>query len=138
MSTFWRYVKVQAFVLLCGIVGPIFLAIYFATGADPMMRWMFWAGLGITALDVLIALGITSMGAKSAAKTAELEQTGVLALAQVVGIHETGTRINEQPLVKLDLQISGPGLAAVRQPGPGDRIAYPVADDHQPQVGRIG
>ena len=32
MSTFWRYVKIQAFVLLCGIVGPIFLAIYFAIG----------------------------------------------------------------------------------------------------------
>ena len=35
----------------------------------------------------------------------------MLALAQVVGIHETGTRINEQPLVKIDLQISGPGIA---------------------------
>ena len=111
MSTFWRYVKIQAFVLLCGIVGPIFLAIYFASGAQPIMKWMFWAGLAITALDVLIALGITSMGARSAAKTQALEQTGVLALAQVVGIHETGTRINEQPLVKIDLQISGPGIA---------------------------
>ena len=29
MSTFWRYVRVQLFVLLCGIVGPIFLAAYF-------------------------------------------------------------------------------------------------------------
>jgi hypothetical protein len=111
MSTFWRYVKIQAFVLLCGIVGPIFLAIYFASGAQPIMKWMFWAGLAITALVVLIALGITSMGARSAAKTQALEQTGVLALAQVVGIHETGTRINEQPLVKIDLQISGPGIA---------------------------
>ena len=111
MSTFWRYVRIQAFVLLCGIVGPIFLVIYFATGADPLLKWMFWTGLLITAADVLIALGITSMGARSAAKTAELEQRGVLALAQVVGIHETGTRINDQPLVKLDLQISGPGIA---------------------------
>ncbi|OBG20201.1 hypothetical protein A5765_23385 [Mycolicibacterium celeriflavum] len=107
----WRYIKVQAFVLLCGIVGPIFLVIYFATGGDPLMKWMFWAGLLITALDVLIALAITAAGARSAAKTAALEQTGVLALAQVTGIHETGTRINEQPLVKLDLQISGPGIA---------------------------
>lgn len=107
----WRYIKVQAFVLLCGIVGPIFLVIYFASGADPMMKWMFWAGLLITAADVLIALAITAGGARSAAKTAALEQTGVLALAQVTGIHETGTRINEQPLVKLDLQISGPGIA---------------------------
>jgi hypothetical protein len=111
MSTFWRYVRIQAFVLLCGIVGPIFLAIYFASGSQPIMKWMFWAGLLITALDILIALGITGMGARSAAKTAALEQTGVLALAQVVGIHETGTRINGQPLVKLDLQISGPGIA---------------------------
>jgi hypothetical protein len=111
MSTFWRYVKIQSFVLLCGIVGPIFLAIYFASGAQPMMKWMFWAGLAITALDVLIALGITSMGARSAAKTQALEQSGVLALAQVVGIHETGTRINEQPLVKIDLRVSGPGIA---------------------------
>ena len=106
----WRYIKVQAFVLLCGIVGPIFLGIYFASGAQPIMKWMFWGGLLITALDVLIALGITAMGTRSAAKTQALEQSGVLALAQVVGIHETGTRINEQPLVKLDLQISGPGL----------------------------
>ncbi|OBI81930.1 SHOCT domain-containing protein [Mycobacterium sp. E740] len=106
----WRYIKVQAFVLLCGIVGPIFLVIYFAAGADPLIKWMFWTGLLITAADVLIALGITAGGARSAAKTAALEQTGVLALAQVTGIHETGTRINEQPLVKLDLQISGPGI----------------------------
>lgn len=107
----WRYIKVQAFVLLCGIVGPIFLVVYFAAGADPMMKWMFWTGLLITAADVLIALAITAGGARSAARTAALEQTGVLALAQVTGIHETGTRINEQPLVKLDLQISGPGIA---------------------------
>jgi hypothetical protein len=98
-------------VLLCGIVVPIFLVIYVVSGAQPMMKWMFWAGLLITALDVLIALGITSMGARSAAKTAVLEQTGVLALAQVVGMQETGTRINEQPLVKLELQVSGPGIA---------------------------
>ena len=111
MSTFWRYLKVQAFVLLCGIVGPIFLIIYFASGADPLMGWMFWLGLGITALDVLIALGITALGTQKAAKLAHLEQTGVLALARVVGIHETNTRINERPLVKLDLQITGPGIA---------------------------
>lgn len=111
MSTFWRYVRIQAFVLLCGIVGPIFLAIYFVSGGDPMMKWMFWMGLLITAIDILIALGITAVGSKSAAQNAKLEQVGVLALGQVTGIHETGTRINEQPLVKLDLQISGPGIA---------------------------
>ncbi|WP_166902584.1 SHOCT domain-containing protein [Mycobacterium sp. DL440] len=111
MATFWRYVRIQAFVLMCGIVGPIFLVIYFVSGADPMMKWMFWMGLLITAIDILIALGITAAGSKSAAQNQKLEQVGVLALAQVTGIHETNTRINEQPLVKLDLQISGPGIA---------------------------
>lgn len=111
MSTFWRYVRIQAFVLLCGIVGPIFLVIYFVSGGDPMMKWMFWVGLLITAIDVLIALGLTAAGAKSAARNENLEQVGVLALAQVTGIHETNTRVNEQPLVKIDLQISGPGIA---------------------------
>ena len=106
-----RYIKSQIMVLICGgLVGPIFLAVYFATGQSGLLKWMFWVGLLITAADVLIALALANFGAKSAAKTQALEQSGVLALAQVVGIHETGTRINEQPLVKLDLQISGPGI----------------------------
>jgi hypothetical protein len=108
-----RYIKSQIWVLLCGgLVGPIFLAVYFLTPfGQSELRWMFWVGLLITAADVLIALVLANFNAKSAAKTQALEQTGVLALAQVVGIQETGTRINEQPLVKLDLQISGPGIA---------------------------
>ena len=106
-----RYIKSQIMVLICGgLVGPIFLAVYFATGQSSLMGWMLWVGLLITAADVLIALALANFGAKSAAKTQALEQSGVLALAQVVGIHETGTRINEQPLVKIDLQISGPGI----------------------------
>jgi hypothetical protein len=106
-----RYIKSQIMVLICGgLVGPIFLAVYFATGESGLLKWMFWVGLLITAADVLIALALANFGAKSAAKTQALEQSGVLALAQVVGIHETGTRINEQPLVKIDLQISGPGI----------------------------
>ncbi|MGX9789900.1 SHOCT domain-containing protein [Mycobacterium sp. MMS18-G62] len=108
----WRYIKSQIWVLVCGgLVGPIFLVVYFALGQMSLMKWMFWVGLLITAADVLIALALASFGAKSDAKTQALEANGVLALAQVVGIQETGTRINEQPLVKLDLQISGPGLA---------------------------
>ena len=112
MSTFWRYVRVQLFVLLCGIVGPIFLAAYFLLGADPTLKWMFWTGLGVTAADVLIALAITGYGAKAAARTEALEASGVLALAQVTGIGETNTRINDNPLVKLDLHVSGPGFTA--------------------------
>jgi hypothetical protein len=71
---------------------------------------MFYVGLLITVADVLIALWLTNFGAKSAAKKAELEQHGVLALAQITGLSETGTRINDQPLVKVDLHIFGPGF----------------------------
>ena len=107
----WRYVKAQLMVLLCGgLVGPIFLIVYFATGADSLLKWMFYVGLLVTAADVLIALAIANFGAKSAAKTQALEQTGVLAVAQITGMGETGTRINDQPLVKLQLHIEGPGI----------------------------
>jgi hypothetical protein len=98
-------------VLLCGgLVGPIFLVVYFALGELTILKWMFYVGLLITAADVLIALALANFGAKSDAKTQMLEATGVLALAQVTGIAETGTRINEQPLVKLSLHVEGPGL----------------------------
>ena len=98
-------------VLLCGgLVGPIFLAVYFAMGADPLLKWMFWTGLLVTAADVLVALALANYGAKNAATTQFLEQSGVLAIAQVTAIAETGTRINDQPLVKVRLHIEGPGL----------------------------
>ena len=67
----WRYIKAQLMVLLCGgLVGPIFLAVYFATGQETILKWMFYVGLLITAADVLIALAIANFSAKSAAKTA--------------------------------------------------------------------
>lgn len=106
-----RYLKAQLMVLLCGgLVGPIFLVVYFAIGESSLLKWMFWAGLLITAADVLIALALANFGAKSAARTQALEAGGVLALAQITGMGETGTRINDQPLVKLNLHISGPGI----------------------------
>lgn len=107
-----RYIKYQLIVLLCGgIVGPIFIAVYFSI---PMLgstgKTLFYVGCFITALDVLIALALAAYGTKSAAKSQMLESSGVLALARVVGITETGTQINNRPLVKLNLQIEGPGL----------------------------
>ncbi|CAM4122604.1 hypothetical protein MB901379_00873 [Mycobacterium basiliense] len=106
-----RYLKMQLLVLVCGgLVGPIFLIVYFALGLGDLLKWMFYAGLIITVLDVLVALALTNWGAKTAAKNLALEQSGVLALAQITGLTETGTRINEQPLVKVHLHISGPGI----------------------------
>jgi hypothetical protein len=65
MSTFKRYVVIQAMTLVFGIVGPIFLIGYFAAQPDPTLKWMYWWGLFITAADVLIALGLTNSLTKS-------------------------------------------------------------------------
>jgi hypothetical protein len=106
-----RYLKAQLVVLLCGgLVGPIFLVVYFVMGLDSLLQWMFYVGLFITAADVLIALGLANYGAKSSAKVAALEQSGVLALAQITGITETGTWVNNQQVVKVHLHIAGPGF----------------------------
>lgn len=59
MDTFWVYVRIQAMVFVVGIIGPIFLIVYFAAQPDPTMKWMYYIGLVITAIDVLIALGLT-------------------------------------------------------------------------------
>jgi hypothetical protein len=106
-----RYVKAQLLVLLFGgLVGPIFIVVYFAMGQPSTISILYYVGLLITVADVLIALWLANFGAKSASKKAELEQHGVLALAQITGLGETGTRINDQPLVKVNLHISGPGF----------------------------
>ena len=111
---FWRYLKLQLFMLVCGVIGPIYLIGYF-TFTSPADRhsflWMFWIGLAVTVVDVLIPLGITRYRVKSAAKTAALEESGELALAQVTGMQGTGMEINDQPVLKLDLHVTGPGFA---------------------------
>jgi hypothetical protein len=110
VSTFWLYVRIQLFMLLCGLVGPIFLLIYFFSGPDPELVWMLWGGLAVLVFDVLIAVGLTAYRTRAAARAAALEQYGVLALAKVAGIHEMHLQMNHEPLVKLDLHISGEGI----------------------------
>lgn len=84
---FWRYLKLQLFTLVCGVIGPIYLIGYFTLVSRANRHsflWMFWAGLVVTVVDVLIPLAITRYRVKSAAKTAALEESGELALARVV------------------------------------------------------
>jgi hypothetical protein len=110
-----RYLKSLLLVLIFGgLAGPLFLLIYFVfeTPFDRQSTgWMVFAGLLITVADALIALAVAGYSAQRTAKSAALERTGVLALAQITGMGETGTQINDQPLVKLDLHIAGPGFA---------------------------
>lgn len=107
-----RYLKAQMTVLLFGgLVGPIFLIVYFALGpmAQPYINWMFWVGLLITAADVLIALWLTSAGTKSAATHQQLTQTGVLTLAHITGISDTSWFVNDQQMIKVNLHFDVPG-----------------------------
>ena len=59
LSTFWRYVWIQLTIFTFGIVGPIFLVIFFASQPDPNMKWAYWFGLFITYADIMIALALT-------------------------------------------------------------------------------
>jgi len=59
MSTFRRYLIIQGMTLVFGIVGPVFLFVYFAAQPDPTLKWMYFAGLIITAVHVLIAFLVT-------------------------------------------------------------------------------
>jgi len=74
MSTFKRYIVIQAMTFVFGIVGPIFLIVYFAAQPDPTLKWMYWWGLFITAADVLIALGLTSSLTKAEGKPTHKHQ----------------------------------------------------------------
>jgi hypothetical protein len=123
-----RYLKAQLIVLVCGgVVGPIFLITYFVlpgllgdqfssvdssigTTIQQSTAWLLWVGAFITVIDVFVALWLANRGAQSSAKMAALQQTGVLATAQIQGMGETGMRINEHPVVNLDLRITGPGV----------------------------
>jgi hypothetical protein len=119
-----RYLKAQIIVLLCGgVLGPIWIVAYFMvpnlfgsfvpgmpSAIKSSTSWMLWAGLLITIADVLVALWLANRGAKSSAKSSALHQTGVLTMAQITGLGETGMRINERPVVNLDLHIAGPGF----------------------------
>jgi hypothetical protein len=112
---FKRYLKAQFMVLLCGgLVGPIFLIVYFALGsmATPQLQWMFWAGLFVTAADVLAALALANHGAKSAARHEFLTRSGVLATARVTGISDTPVFVNDQQMIRIDLRIEPPGQPA--------------------------
>ncbi|MBX7434505.1 hypothetical protein JDV09_20725 [Mycobacterium sp. Y57] len=65
MSTLRVYLRIQAMMFVFGLVGPIFLVVFFAAPPDPEMRWMFWWGLFITAADILIALVVTDSTVRS-------------------------------------------------------------------------
>ena len=59
MATLRVYLRIQLMTFVFGLVGPIFLVVYFAAQPEPDLRWMYWWGLFITAGDILAALART-------------------------------------------------------------------------------
>jgi hypothetical protein len=101
------FAKTLAFMLVCGIVGPIFLVIYFASSDRDLIGWMLWTGLGVTLLDVALAVVIAMARTGSAQKTYRLQRTGRRGVAEIVSVEQTGVRINDQPLLELHVRIHG-------------------------------
>ena len=107
-----RYLKLLLTYLFFGAVAPIFLVVYFCLSSQEQAdaRWMLWTGIAGMVGIVIWPFVLMRRQSKSAARTEFLEQQGVLGLAEVVGLTETNVTINERPVVKLDLHISGPNL----------------------------
>lgn len=103
--------KTLPFMLVCGIVGPIFLVIYFLSGGSDLIGWMLWMGLGITLLDVGLAVGIAAGRTRSQARTYRLRQTGRRGVADILELQQTGVQINDEPLIGLKVRIHGADIA---------------------------
>jgi hypothetical protein len=103
--------KTLGFMLVCGIVGPIFLIIYFASGDHDLIGWMLWTGLGVTVLDIVIGVLIAVGRTNSQKKSYRLHQRGRRGVAEIVSVGQTGVRINDQPLLDLHVRISGADIA---------------------------
>lgn len=76
MSAWWTYLKIQGMIFVFGIVGPIFLILYFAIQPDPTVKWMYYTGLVITAVDILIALALTeqALAARPPVKSGDTDE----------------------------------------------------------------
>lgn len=113
MNVVARFLKILAFSLLCGIVGPIFIVMYYVID-EPATSWMLYSGIGITIGIVVLAFVLTLLFTKNDEARKLLEANGILALADVVAANETGMTVNDQPVIKLTLQVHGDGISPFR------------------------
>lgn len=102
-----NFVRTLVWMLICGIVGPIFLIIYFASGSSELIGWMLWTGLAVTLLDVVLAVVVAAGRTRSQRRTFRLGRTGRRAVAEILSAEQTGVRVNDQPLLVLKVRIQG-------------------------------
>ncbi len=96
------------FVLLCGIVGPIFLVMGLVVPEDePDTGWLLPTGIAITVLDVVIAFAIANGRTAKQRKLYELRTRGRRARGRVLSFEQTGVRVNDQPMLVIKLVVEG-------------------------------
>lgn len=96
------------FMLLCGIVGPIFLVMGLTVPADePGTGWLLPTGIGITVLDVVIALAIANNRTAKQKKLFQLRTRGRRVRGRVLSFEQTGVRVNDQPMIIIKLMVEG-------------------------------
>lgn len=96
------------FMLLCGIVGPIFLVMGLVVPEDePDTGWLLPTGIAITVLDVVIALAIANGRTAKQQKLYELRTRGRRARGRVLSFEQTGVRVNDQPMLVIKLMVEG-------------------------------
>ncbi len=101
------------------------------------------AGVGITLMTLLFLGGLFGGMAMAGARKARLQQTGARGMATLTAVRQTGTRINDQPLLELTMTVQLPGMEpytaihrevvpeirlAQVQPGAGLQVAVDARD----------
>ncbi|WP_157537099.1 SHOCT domain-containing protein [Nocardioides sp. Root190] len=94
------------FMLVAGVVGPIFLVMGFVVD-EPDTGWLLPTGLGITVLDVLIGFLVGRGRYRAKARMHQLRAVGRPARAQVLSFEETGVQINDQPVLVIQMRLHG-------------------------------
>lgn len=108
-SALRSYVPPVLFVLLAGVVGPIFLVMGLVA-EGPETGWLLPTGLLVTALDIVIGLLIGRGRHQAQVKMHHLRRVGRPATAQVLSFDQTGVRVNDQPMLVLKMRIHGEDL----------------------------
>lgn len=112
-STFGKYLR--TWLIGVGIFEMLLAAAFVAAAVlVPLVRVGFFltAGfLGLTGI-VLIVFGI--MAGRRAAQADRIDATGIAGQATVVGLTQTGMRMNDNPQVEMDLLVDVPGRTPYR------------------------
>jgi hypothetical protein len=95
-------------------VNPVgwFIVAFFLIGGIAFTIALPWVGIGQIWIGVAVLVGVIYLIiGRRAARMEGMRQTGLPGTAQVLGMEQTGTYINENPVVKMKLQVQAQGLA---------------------------